>query len=150
MDEPARRDANQVAGCSVKPRAPSGQLQLFLLVCDAVHYANWNCKPLNICFEGFATIFDDSAGHTPAEPHSPPDVIAEDDFPGFVVVIEARDLGPVGRNAASNDSFRCQAENFYLVSLRDRYGVYPAVRCYRWESLSVAEVTKFHGGAPHA
>jgi len=101
-------------------------------------------------FEGFATIFDDSAGHTPAEPHSPPDVIAEDDFPGFVVVIEARDLGPVGRNAASNDSFRCQAENFYLVSLRDRYGVYPAVRCYRWESLSVAEVTKFHGGAPHA
>lgn len=148
MDEVARRDANQIAGCPVNPSATSGLMPSFLLVGDAVHYANWNCKSLDICFEGFATVFDDSAGHTPAVTHSPPDVIAEDDFPGFVVVIEAHDLSPIGFDAASNDSFRCQAENFYLVFLCDWYSVNPAVRCYGRECLPVTEVTKFHGEAP--
>ena len=85
----------------------SGLLQPFLFVCNAVHYANWNCESLDICFEGFATVFDDSTGHTPPETHSPADVVAQDDFPGLVVVVETCDLSPIGLDSASNDSFRC-------------------------------------------
>ncbi|VVN17633.1 hypothetical protein PS683_04190 [Pseudomonas fluorescens] len=109
---------SQAAGCSERPEPPSDLMQFFLLESDAVHYADWDCEPLNICFEGFATVPYDSAGHTPAETHSPADVVAQDDFPELVVVIETCDLSPVGVDSASNDSFRCQAENFYLVFSR--------------------------------
>lgn len=141
---------SQAAGCSERPKPPSGLMQFFLLESDAVHYADWDCEPLNICFEGFATVLDYSTGHTPAETHSPADVVAQDDFPRLVVVIETCDLSPVGPDSASNDSFRCRAENFYLVFLGDWYGVNPAIRCYWWESSPVPNVTKFHGGAPCA
>ena len=78
------------------------------------------------------------AGVATTKTHSPSGVIAQDDFPGLVVVIETRNFCPVGRNAASNNAFRSQAENLYVVFLRDRYGVAPAIRRYRWESLSIA------------
>ena len=140
----------QAAGCSERPKPPSGLMQFFLLESDAVHYADWDCEPLNICFEGFATVLDDSAGHTSAETHSPADVVAQDDFPGLVVVIETCDLSPIGLGSASTDSFRCQTENFYLVFLGNWYCVNSAIRCYWWESSPVPKVTKFHGGAPCA
>ncbi|MBX5822368.1 hypothetical protein ISE08_30980 [Pseudomonas aeruginosa] len=79
-------------------------MQLFLLKCDAVHYANWNCEPLDIGFESFVAVFDDSAGHSPPEAHSPADVIAKDDFPRLIVVVGASDISPVGRQTASNNS----------------------------------------------